>query len=288
MVNDDNSFFALYRGVVESIYKLMEEPTLGEKLGHRLSSLGYGVVTGEVSDVVEEPKDAKFAFDTISKRSQPIRGFFAVLIWFAAILVAWRVSVDATISAEAEKLLAGRDRLVNGTVDNGELATADSWYSVIGFNIMQLIVLASIALFNEVKRALEGYKMREACPGWFFGLLTQIVRYGLDLALFFVSIAAVWYSLKAFDALTNLQPDGDDVDANNDLILLFITVGLQILTLLELRHRQGMKGFQSIEKVIEDQEEADAKAKNVLSRDALKDAGIDLSAKKNLRIHNFY
>merc|ERR1711871_1112372 len=194
-----------------------------------------------------------------ARRGAAMRGLVPVIVWLAALLGTILVSDSDGVGTSSRALLVGSD----GTKADDNLS--NSWYSVLGFNVMQLILLVSAGALIPIKKQADRFyqwqrqwKWAENLP-WplkelknlvislFSSNLVQIARLGVDLGFFFVSAAAVWYSLEAFSNLSNIQPDGSRAndDARDALIKVFGLVALQILVILRFRERDAGKSEKS-------------------------------------------
>lgn len=236
------------------------------------------------------------------------RGLWPVALWLAAILsTAYWVSDSIPtpgVNAGARALLVGSD----GT--SGDDNLSNSWYSVLGFNVIQLILLVSGGVLIPLKKYADifyqwqrQWKWAEKLPWPFKQLknlgasiissnLFQIARLGVDIGFFFVSAAAVWYSLEAFSRLSNLQPDDSSAsnDARDALIKLFALVALQLLVLLQFRERDAGKSQKSPGLLLVEINQEDQKGLDEDGEKKPQVAGIDynFNARKDLKIHNFY
>lgn len=233
----------------------------------------YNLLTGQVGD------EDTFTLVSIMNRRSSLRGVLAVLVWTAAIVWSSLVVNDDTLSSEIKLLVAGR------ADDSAKLLSA-SWFSVAGFNAMQVITLGVSAVLLTARQWLEDADGSvEGTLMKIVGLVVSAGRIVVDVGLFLVSLAASVYSLEAFFKLSNVQPGNDlqqEGDARGDLIQLFAILGLQLLTFSELWRRQGMKGLSNVAALKADQRNDKATPAQIAT-------DLGLNAKDNgLKIHNFY
>ena len=235
----------------------------------------YNLLTGQVGD------EDTFTLVSIMNRRSSLRGVLAVLVWTAAIVWSSLVVNDDTLSSEIKLLVAGR-------ADNSANLLSASWFSVAGFNAMQVITLGVSAVLLTGRQWLESDSVDGSVEGgaWkIAGLVVSAGRIVADVGLLLVSLAASVYSLEAFFKLSNVQPGNDlqkEGDARGDLIQLFAILGLQVLTAVELLRRQGGKGLSSVAALKADQRD-DSSSPAQIATD------LGLNAKDNgLKIHNFY
>jgi hypothetical protein len=233
----------------------------------------YNLLTGQVGD------EDTFTLVTIMNRRSSLRGLAAVVIWAFAIIYSSVVMDVDELSSDIKVLIGGR------TSPDAKLLSA-SWFSVVGFNSMQVLILGASAVLLTTRQWLEDDD--GSVEGWWrlSNLLVVPGRISADLALFLVSLAASVYSLEAVFMLSNVQPSTDvnkDIDARNLLLRLFVILGAQVLTAVELLRRQGGKGLSSVAALKADQRDD---SKDNVAQVATE---LGLNAKDNgLKIHNFY
>lgn len=233
-----------------------------------------------------------------------VRGLKPVVIWLFVLLFTLLVAGDDNLSSDARALLLGNN---GGKNDNDDLALWKTWYSVLGFNVMQLILLVSAGLLIALRKPFDSLyqsfrALSQDLPSLLgiplrvvVSLLTsnlvQLARIGVDIGFFFVSAAAVWYSLEAFSKISNIQPGGGEADADNryTVIVGFLLAASQILVPVMFRERDAGKSEMSPEelekKVREEDANDDPKDKVGINNIG----GLDTRlAKDKLKIHNFY
>ena len=240
----------------------------------------------------------------IARRNAAWRGLMPVIVWLAALLATIWVSDSDGVGHASRAILVGSD----GAKADDNLS--NSWYSVLGFNVMQLILLVSAGVLIPLKKQADRlYEwQRQFGEDWSWPLkelknlvvslvtsnLIQIARLGVDLGFFFVSAAAVWYSLEAFSNLSNIQPDGSSAndDARDALIKVFGLVALQILVILRFRERDAGKSEKSpayLESLANTEDLIAANQEGPENKAGIAGVNLDFSAKeRGLKIHNFY
>ena len=233
----------------------------------------YNLLTGQVGD------EKTFTLVSILNRRSSVRGGVAVLIWVVAILWSHYTIDNDTLSSDITLLLTGR-------TDDKKNLLSSSWFSVVGFNTMQVIVLVISSLLLTISQGVESEDGRpEECCSMFTWGIVSLGRIVTDLGLFSVSLAASVYALEAFFKLPNVQPGNDlnkEGDVRYNLINLFALLGLQVLTFSELWRRQGGKGLSSVAALKAEQKD-DSSSPAQIAPD------LGLNAKDNgLKIHNFY
>lgn len=232
----------------------------------------YNLLTGQVGD------EDTFTLVSIMNRRSSLRGVLAVLVWTAAIIWSSLIVDDDTLSSDIKLLVAGR-------ADNKKNLLSASWFSVAGFNAMQVITLGVSAVLLTARQAMESVDGSVEGGLKLANLIVVPGRIVADVGLLLVSLAASVYSLEAFFKLSNVQPGNDlqkEGDARGDLIQLFAILGLQVLTAVELLRRQGGKGLSSVAALKADQRD-DSSSPAQIATD------LGLNAKDNgLKIHNFY
>jgi len=279
-------------------YALTGRQTDGDKI-----TLWNLVPNYEVINFIEKTDEEKL---NDARRGAAMRGLVPVIVWLAALLGTILVSDSDGVGTSSRALLVGSD----GTKADDNLS--NSWYSVLGFNVMQLILLVSAGALIPIKKQADRFyqwqrqwKWAENLP-WplkelknlvislFSSNLVQIARLGVDLGFFFVSAAAVWYSLEAFSNLSNIQPDGSRAndDARDALIKVFGLVALQILVILRFRERDAGKSEKSpklLESLANTEDLIAAKQEGPENKAGIGGVNLDFSAKeRGLKIHNFY
>ena len=239
----------------------------------------YNLLTGQVGD---EDTFTVVPF-TVFRRRSSVRGLAALLIWIFAIAYSSVVMNVDELSSDIKVLIGGR------TSPTANLLSA-SWFSVVGFNSMQALIIGLSAVLLTFRQGLESEdgSMEGAILKTLNYLVIAPLRISADLALFLVSLAASVYSLEAVFMLSNVQPSTDvnkDIDARNLLLRLFVILGAQVLTAVELLRRQGGKGLSSVAALKADQKN-DKDKEGSLGQVA---TDLGLNAKDNgLKIHNFY
>lgn len=251
---------------------------MAEPVAQTLTHLGrfiYNFATGEVGD------EDTFTLVTIMKRRSSVRGLAALVIWAFAIAYSSLVMDVDELSSDIKVLIGGRTR------PDAKLLSA-SWFSVVGFNSMQALIIALSAVLLTTLQGLESKDgSLEGCVLKGLGAFVYVGRISADVALFLVSLAASVYSLEAVFMLSNVQPSTDlnkDIDARNLLLRLFVILGAQVLTAVELLRRQGGKSLSSVAALKAEQKDDEESSQVKVAPDDL-----GLNAKDNgLKIHNFY
>ena len=264
----------------------------------------------EINPLAGDQKRASFAR----------RGLHPVLLWLAAILAVLVLqgnlsdgSGDGSGQKAALQLLTGVSdidvTLKPNATDPDSFEIKDlpkglgSWYSVAGYNWLQLILLVSSGLVLGLKSISEDFS------GWFNAIIELILwalRLLLEAMFFGVSALAVLYSALAYEKLALLQPSEfnslhkdysnynerrDNWEANVSVLTIFI---LNVLTFLSFVNRDGGKGSISAKNL---EARLKAEIKGLAEEENEKNGAVELVArniggaggfKSKMPIHNYY
>lgn len=256
------------------------------------------------------------------------RGLYPVVLWALALVMALVAKVSLCDgSGDGSKEVRAIEYLVGTTASNVTASggtfklgkdglvpnLADSPWSVLGFNIIQLLSLASAGLALGLKAFLEHARDDEEEGSTMYWLYrgsasaAQIVRLGVDAVFLTASLGAILYSVLAFQQLDH-QPANGGLDiglGNADGVALNATqtenlaamnereaavgvlsvVALNFLTLLSFRERDAGKVLRSAKDL-----EARAKGEDsMVGSETREFAGVDIGEKdNNLKIHSYY
>ena len=120
----------------------------------------------------------------------------------------------------------------------------------------------------------------------------QILRLGADAAFTTFTLAAIVYSLNAYNTL-DLHPSngGGDADAKEanaearqSTITVLVVLVLNVLTFLAFRDHDAGKVLLSAEQL----REKDAEEDTEITEQDRSFAGVNLNEKKDLKIHSYY
>ena len=255
------------------------------------------------------------------------RGLHPVILWALALLMALVAKTslcdgtgDGSDEVAAISYLVGTTATATADADAGTFTIAkDSMvpnlgntpWSVLGFNIIQLLSLASAGVALGLKSwAEEGKKEADDAGKMAYRVvdgLAQVARLGIDAVFLTATLGAIVYAGLAFDKVNHAPANGgldiglgnaegdaltadqqanlDALNAREGTVAVISVLALNFLTLLSFIQRDSGKVLRSAADL-----EARAAAEDAaVGSDVREFAGVDLAAKdNNLKIHSYY